>query len=490
MGNLSLSVLSQNEIEQIHQNTLRIFETTGFKVYHPETLSKFKKLGALVDEQSSTIKPPTKLIKELLKVAPSNISLGGINGKKLQAGGENVYYTSLILDPFVVDWDDGIRLPNLADVKKNTIIGESLDSVSIMMRMQNPVTDVPGSDSYYRTMETFLSNMTKHISAYPDNEQNCRDWIDAAQVIADASGRSSEQPPLLSIAMAVLSPLAVNGTNIEIMKMAMENGYPILSTVCPMAGSTSPYSIAGTFLQANIEALIPVIIAQAYKPGHPVFYGVGPSVTNMQTGKDLYYRSEKMLFKIMANQMSTFYGLPSSGEAGGSLTHLPDIQNGAESFSFLLASHAWKQNIIGGLGSFGNANGMSSEQIVMQCGLIDMAKYLSKGVDFTGEKSGVTSIEQTGPGGNFLMDDLTLSLLRDSEEFFHSPYMDLTGESSEAETNSKSKTGSSKSMLEIAHQKVIDLQNSYVPKVPGKVIERIKHFFYDKYQNKEVSRLD
>jgi trimethylamine:corrinoid methyltransferase-like protein len=482
MGNLNLSLLSQNEIEQIHQNTLRIFETTGFKVYHPETLSKFKKLGALVDEQSSTIKLPAKLVKELWKTAPSNIPLGGINGKTLQAGGDNVYYTSLILDPYIVDWDDGIRLPNLADVKKNTIIGESLDSVSIMMRMQNPVTDIPGSDSYYRTMETFLSNMTKHISAYPDNEQNCRDWINAVQIIAESSNRSAQEPPLLSIAMAVLSPLAVNGANIEIMKMAMDNGFPILATVCPMAGSTSPYSIAGTFLQANIEALIPILIAQVYKPGFPVFYGVGPSVTNMQTGKDLYYRSEKMLFKIMANQMSTFYGLPSSGEAGGSLTHLPDMQNGAESISFLMASHAWKQNIIGGLGSFGNANGMSSEQIIMQCGLIDMAKYLSKGVDFTGEKSGVASIEKTGPGGNFLMDDLTLSLLRDTEEFFQTPYMDLTGESSDPKP--------SKSMLDIAHQKVIDIQDAYIPRVPGTVLENIKRFFYDKYQDKNVSRLD
>ena len=164
------------------------------------------------------------------------------------------------------------------------------------------------------------------------------------------------------------------------------------------------------------------------------------------------------------------------------MTYRADVQNGAESISFLLASHAWKQNIIGGLGSFGNANGMSSEQIIMQCGLIDMAKYLSKGVDFTGAKTGVASIEQTGPGGNFLMDDLTLSLLRDSEEFFHSPFMDLTGESSGCEP--------SKSMLDIAHQKVIDIQNSYVSRVPGNVQENIKRFFYGKYQDKTVSRLD
>ena len=481
MGRLNLSVLSKPETEQIHRNTLRIFESTGFKVYHEETLSKFRKLGAIVDHHSGVIKIPADLIGELLGEAPSHVLLGGINKKTLSAGGDNVYYTSLILDPFVVDWDDGIRKPVLADVKKNTMIGESLDRVSIMMRMQNPVSDIPEPDCYYKTMETFLLNMTKHIAVYPDNEQNCRDWIAAAEIIAGATGRSSAEPPLLSIAMAVLSPLAINGINIEIMKMAMENNFPIISTVCPMAGSTAPYSIAGTFLQANIEALLPILIAQAHKPGHPVFYGIGPSVTDMSTGKDIYYRAEKMLYKIMANQMSRYYGLPSTGEAGGSLTHLPDMQNGAESISYLLASHAWKQNIIGGLGSLGNANGMSSEQIIMQCGLIDMAEFLSRGVDLSNEKNGVASIERTGPGGNFLTDDLTLALLRDTDEFFSSPFIDLSGNSSEPEF--------SRSMPNLAHQKVLDIQNSFTSQVPGKVQEEIKRFFSAKYQDKSVSKL-
>lgn len=73
--------------------------------------------------------------------------------------------------------------------------------------------------------------------------------------------------------------------------------------------------------------------------------------------------------------MGAFYNLPVAGEAGGTLTWRSDVQNGAESFAYLLASHLGRQNIIGGLGSMHNANGMSAEQIILQCGLVDMVEY-------------------------------------------------------------------------------------------------------------------
>ena len=69
----------------------------------------------------------------------------------------------------------------------------------------------------------------------------------------------------------------------------MERCYPIIPTVCPMAGATSPYSVAGTILQSNVETLLPVLTAQVYKPGQAVYYCAAPSVTDMRSGHDLYY---------------------------------------------------------------------------------------------------------------------------------------------------------------------------------------------------------
>jgi trimethylamine--corrinoid protein Co-methyltransferase len=390
MSELVLRTLDDAEIERLDEKTLELFEKVGVYVGHAEALAVLRKAGARVDETAGRVRFPAALIRELLAAAPPVALETGLNGKRLKVGGANRYYLSLILDPWIVDYREGLRRPKLEDVRRHTILGQSLDRVSSMMRMQYPVSDVPEPDCYYKTMEVFLCHTAKHTAAYPTSEANCRDWMDAMAVVAEAAGLDVQNTPLLSVAMAVTSPLQVHGPNIEIMKMAMTRSYPIISTVCPMAGTTAPYSLAGTSLIANAEALLPVLIAQCYKPGHPVFYSVGPSVTDMKSGRDLYYRAEKMLFKLVGVQMGKHYRLPIAGEAGGTLTYRPDVQNGAESIAYLLAALAG-QNIVGGLGSLHNANGMSAEQILMQCGLVDMAEYLSRGVDLSDERNSIAS---------------------------------------------------------------------------------------------------
>jgi trimethylamine--corrinoid protein Co-methyltransferase len=477
MSELTLRALSDAEVEKLHQKTLALFENVGVYIGHEETLEILRRAGAQVDEASGRVRFPSPMVEELLKLAPPVAIETGLNGKILEVGGRNRYYLSLILDPFIVDDHQRLRRPLLEDVRRHTILGQSLDRVSSMMRMQFPVSDVPEPDCYYKTMEVFLCHTAKHTAAYPTSAENCRDWMDAMVVIAEAAGLDAERTPLLSVAMAVTSPLQVHGPNIEIMKMAMTRCYPVISTVCPMAGTTAPYSVAGTMLIANAEALLPVLIAQCLKPGHPVFYAVGPSVTEMKSGHDLYYRAEKMLFKLAGVRMGRYYRLPIAGEAGGTLTHRADVQNGAESMMYLLAAISG-QNVVGGLGSLHNANGMSAEQIVMQCGLVDMAEYLSRGVDLSDHKLALDRIAAVGPGGNFLTDSLTMELLR-SDEFFHSPYVDLSG----------GYAGNAPGIYEIAHQEVERLIDRYQPGVPEEVQEAIRRHFRAKYHDPAIANV-
>ncbi len=473
MSRLNLSVLSEEEVLKLHKNTLEVLDKTGVKIPHPETLEKCKYAGARVDEDTSTVRFPPELVEELRNLAPSVAKETGLNGKILNVGGENRYYTSLILDPWIADYSEGLRRPVLEDVRRNTIIGETLPNVDALMRMAYPVSDIPGKDSYFKTMEVFLSNTTKHVAAYPASIEDARNWMDITAVIADSSGLDVNSTALLSLAVAVTSPLQFFPLNIEILKMAVSRCYPVIPTVCPMAGTTSPYTVAGTALIANVETLLVTILTQLYKPGHPVFHAVGPSTTNMKTGEDLYYRAEKMLYKITGIQMGQFYNLPISGEAGGTLTHRADIQNGAESILYLLSSTAGGQNMIGGLGSLYNALGMSSEQIIMQSGLAAMAEYVSAGIDFSEEKLSGEAIHSVGPGGNFMMEDLTIELLRDKKEFFNNPYYDV------AESGKPDSIG----MYEAAHLKAEELVEGYKSTVPERVRFAIKDFFKTKYNN-------
>ena len=59
----------------------------------------------------------------------------GLNGKILNIGGNNRYYTSLIPNPWIADYNEGLRRPVLEEVRINTITGESLPNVDALMRM-------------------------------------------------------------------------------------------------------------------------------------------------------------------------------------------------------------------------------------------------------------------------------------------------------------------------------------------------------------------
>ena len=478
MSKMVLRVLSDAEIERLHEKSLEVLQTTGVKITHKEALARLKRAGAKVEEHSGRVRFPAPMVKELLESAPSVAMLGDIQGRNWQLGGDARLYLSLILDPWICDYEQGRRRPVLEDVRRHTILGESLERIGVMQRMSFPVSDIPEPDSYTKTMEMFLCHMSKHVMALPSSEAECRAWCEVMDVVGEAAGHDPSGPPLLSLGMAVTSPLQIHGPNIEIMKMAMDRGSVIYPTVCPMAGTTAPYSIAGTALVANVESLLPNLVAQVYKPGHPVIYAIGPSVTDMRSGHDLYYRAEKMLFKTVACQMGKYYDLSIATEAGGTLTARPDFQNGAESMAYLMASLAGGQNLISGLGSMDNANGMSAEQIVMQCGLVDMAEYLARGIDTSDAKLALGSIDAVGPGGNFLTDPLTVELLR-SDEFFTSPDLDLTG----------GYVDGAPGILEKAHEKVEAIVAAYRPTVPEKVQQAVRRYCRDRYQQPATAEL-
>jgi trimethylamine---corrinoid protein Co-methyltransferase len=475
MGSLSLQVLSDAEIETIHSKSLDVLEEVGVRILHEGALERLEKAGAIVDNSSGNVRFPRSLVAELLKMAPSTVICGDLKSKKLDVGGKNRYYLSLILDPIIHNYHGGLRKPMLNDVRNHTIIGESLNRINAMMRMQFPVSDISGPDSYLKTMEVFLSHTTKHIFVYPVSTDNCREWLDALDVVCDATNLDEKHDPIATVAVAVTSPLVLHGLNVELMEMAISKNYPIITTVCPMAGTTSPFTMAGTSLVANVEALFPILLAQVYHPGYPVYYAHGPSISDMRSGHDMYYRAEKFLFKLAGIQMAKFYGLPTAGECGGTLTYRPDVQNGAESMAYMMASVTAGQNFICGIGSMHNANGMSAEQIIMQCGLLDMAEYLARGIDFDEQKLGFNSIKEVGPGGNFLADELTIAMLR-GNEFFTSENLDMSGGYT-----------ASDGIYEMAHNRAVELVEKYKPTVPEKVRIAIKNHFRSKYSDKNIS---
>jgi trimethylamine--corrinoid protein Co-methyltransferase len=333
-------------------------------------------------------------------------------------------------------------------------------------RMDYPVTDVPGPHSSLRALEMHLLHHTRHYQVMAASLDSFDQWLGIAPVLS----RNSDISRLITSAVAVSSPLLLNPLNSELLVRSVQHGFPIVPTVCPMSGSTAPYSLAGTLLQSHIEVLMIVLMAQVLSPGHPVEYVSGLSVTDLRNAADLYYTMEKVLWKNAAVQLGLAEKMPVGAECGGTLTHRCDVQAGAEGMLFMLAAHASGAHRIVGFGSCHNAVGMSAEMMVIQQAYLHAARHLARGIRTEEPFLGTSSLERTGPGGHFLEDDLTFDLMR-SDEFFQDDIFDLTGGH-----------GAGKPMLERAHERVEVLVGTYQSKVPGDIQEGLRRHFAGLYR--------
>ncbi|MHA1688758.1 MAG: trimethylamine methyltransferase family protein [Promethearchaeota archaeon] len=95
---MNVSLLSKNDIEKIHEASLTILERIGIHVPHDEILSRFAKIGAVVDFNKNLVKIPLAIVKELISEAGKKFSLYGRNiSKKAEFGvGKRNFNTTLV----------------------------------------------------------------------------------------------------------------------------------------------------------------------------------------------------------------------------------------------------------------------------------------------------------------------------------------------------------------------------------------------------------
>ena len=463
MGKLRLEALEPAEIEAIHKRALDVLERVGMRVADPECRQILERAGGRIVGAGETVCLPRQLVQDCLALAPSEFAIHHVDGKALSIAGRNRFYGSLVLDPWVIDYETQLpRRPLLRDVVRHTRLGDALPQVDFLYRMDMPPEDLPAEEAYTATLAAFAANTTKHLMAAPATEESLQQWLEVGEILA--GGRSLAECRLLSIGAPVTTPLQFGPLNAHILKTTVRRGLAFISQTEPIAGTTAPHSFAGGLLMGHAENLFLVVMTQLVRAGAPLFYSSGNALTDMTTGRVTFYNADKMLWKIALCQLADYCGLPIEGESSGSLVGRYDIQCGVEYALLGLPTPACGRGLFNGLGSCYNACGMSAEFIVIQADLLDLLERISAGIEVSEEKLGLESIIAAGPGGHFLEDPLTLKLLR-SGEFFTRGSFDRLGE--------RSPNDPQHSMLARAHAQVEELLATHQPAVPETVAEEI-----------------
>jgi trimethylamine--corrinoid protein Co-methyltransferase len=410
-----IQVLSEGDREEIHNAGLEIAERVGIRVDNANLRGLLEKKGCKVDDASAVVHIPKALARESYASVGRKPVLKCVSGKELHCYGGNRYYGSLILDPIIVDYKEGPRPPRLSDVERHAKLGDALPLVDSIYKMEHTLTDVPDDLSEIKGLQVFMSNQTASYSTAPSNMATARLWVEMSEIMAGGSLRDN---PILCGYVATVSPLIFPDECAKMLRYFLERKVVMRCGPCPIAGGTSPYTLAGTLALTEAENAFFVTAHQALAPGAPMFYAAGAHCLDMASGNFSYCGPTKDILHLAYIEMAEeYHGIPWFG--GTFATHVSkyDYQNGLETVMGAAYSVLSSATVIHGMGSNANASGMSAEQILLHHELVERIGRYMRGVDVTEEKLAVESIAAQGPGGNFLTDDLTLKYMRSGEHY-------------------------------------------------------------------------
>ena len=408
--------LTEQQIQRIHQASLDVLEHTGIHVENRKALALYQRAGARLDGQRVYITPA--MVRAALGRAPSTVLLAGrdpaqdvlLEGKRVYAGTGGS--PTMIHDPGA----DTVRPATLRDLARLARLADALLHCDFITIPLHP-TDIPDEAVPINRFYTCLANSTKHIMSNVQGRAGslagARQVIEMASLIAGGLDALVERPIVSCVASWMVSPLHLDTGVTDILVEWCKYRLPLVLSSAPMAGSTSPVTLAGTLVQLNAEQLSGIVLTQLVQPGTPVLAGYIPGLADMRTGGYLGGAVEFGIMQAAAAQLAQFYRVPIYGSGGMTDSKLPDAQAGYEKMATLLLAAMGGCNFIHhAISMITNMSVASLEQAVIDDEIVGMVLRVLRGVEVSDESLGVEAIDRVGPGGHYLMDDHTLQFMR------------------------------------------------------------------------------
>jgi trimethylamine--corrinoid protein Co-methyltransferase len=415
--------LTDEKIEKIHEAAMKVFEETGIEVNDERALKAFSDAGAIVDFEKKIVKAKEEWILEKISTAPETVTLYGRDEKhNMTLDGYDVYIGTGGTATNALDLETGERKPStLEDVQKAARIVDALENIHYFVISCFP-NELEKEDIDVNRFYAALRNTTKHVMGGVYTREGIENVTKYAEEIAGGRDKLLEKP-FLSFITCIMSPLVMDKDYTDLMIAAIESGLPLATPTAPMAGSTSPGSLAGTLVQMTVEALSGVLLTQIIDPGHPVLFSCVPTTSDLRTGAFCFGSIEMGMMNAASAQISRYYKLPNYTTAGVNESKIPDIQSGYESMaSTIMCALAGSNYIHDAAGLIESGLSISYEQYVIDNDIIGMCMRAVKGIDVDENTLAVDVINDVGPAGNFLSHNHTIQNMK--SEFFYNKVSD------------------------------------------------------------------
>ncbi len=414
-----VELASPEQIERIHQESLRVLEEIGIEVLHDGARVILKKEGAIVDEATQRVRFPRELVESKIGLAPKSFILHARNPENNVVIGENaVAFGSVASAPNVADREGGRRPGNHKDYQNLLRLGQSLDAVHFWGGYPVEPADIHASVRHLDALYDMLTISDKPIHAYSLGAERNLDAIELVRIARGVDDATLDREPSVFTIINSNSPLRLDIPMMEgIIRMAKRN-QPVVLTPFTLAGAMAPVTIAGAIVEQNAEALAGLVFTQSVNPGAPFVYGAFTSNVDMKSGAPAFGTPEQMKSAIIGGQLARRYGVPYR-TSNTCAANTIDAQAAYESvFSLWGAIMGGGNLIMHAAGWMEGGLHAGFEKMVIDADLIGMISEFLRPLSFSDDDLAFDAMKEVGPGGHFFGCEHTQSRYRNA---FFSP---------------------------------------------------------------------
>jgi len=404
-------LLTQEQVEKIHNASLEILEEVGLKVPYETARELFKKHGCSVEEER--VKFPRTVVEKYRKMVPSSFTFHGRDPKfdKTIPQDSPVIVTASSA-PDIIDPVTGVeRRAESRDIAQiahliNELPGYDIFSISTL------ADDAPADQFTISRLYPSIKYCLKPIRVTTTDMKDTHSIMEMAYLVAGGEEAYKAHPFLTHHYCPVVSPLTMDNLSTENVMVFAKEGLPVYPTIVPNAGLTSPMSMAGTIVQGNAEFLSALVLMEMVKEGTPTIYATLGTVADMRSGAYTSGAIECGMLHMAYAQMARFYDVPAGGYVGLTNAKLNDTQAGYETGMSGVAG------LLGGMDMF-NIGGLIDAlktfdfaKAVIDDEVAQMMKRLKRGVSFSDDDLAMNLIKEIGPGGSFITAKHTISRMK------------------------------------------------------------------------------
>ena len=404
-----MNIFSEDEIESIHEASLKVLCDTGIDIQSPRAVEVLKRGGAAVDSDGKRVRFEPGFIMEKIASTPSEFTLHGRNKERhVHVGGQSIINTMVSSAPNVSDLERGRILGNFEDYTNLIKLGEMLNTVHAFGGYPVEPCDLDVSVRHLQAVSAAVRLSTKPLFGYAIGSERMLDAIEIIRIGRGINEDTLLKEPSITTVVNANSPLVYDKALLEGAIEMAEHNQPVIYTPFTLAGAMAPITVAGALVQQNAEALAGLAFHQCVKPGAPAMYGSFTSNVDMKSGSPAFGTPEYTQATIASGQLARKYKIPLRA-SNANASNAPDEQSVYESqmslwacllgqVNFILHGHGW---IEGGLCA-------SYEKVILDAEMNQMMEAFLQPAIVNKDTLGVEAIAEVGPANHFFAAQQTL----------------------------------------------------------------------------------